>query len=60
MELDLRWKTVGRNGDESNTGKRQKMDKAMTSARPVRLSAASNLHVPSSMAERRGEGQKDG
>ena len=49
MELDLRWKTVGRNGDESNTGKRQKMDKARTSAEPVRLSANMNLHVPSSM-----------
>ena len=30
MELDLRWKRVGRNGDESNTGKREKMDKART------------------------------
>ena len=49
MELDLRWKTVGRNGDESNTGKRQKVDKARTSAEPVRLSANMNLHVPSSM-----------
>ena len=45
MELDLRWKTVGRNGDESNTGKRQKVDKARTSAKPVRLSANLNLHV---------------
>ena len=49
MELDLRWKRVGRNGDESNTGKREKMGKARTSAEPVRLSATSNLHVPSSM-----------
>ena len=50
MELDLRWKRVGRNGDESNTGKREKMGKARTSAEPVRLSATLNLHVPSSMA----------
>ena len=49
MELDLRWKSVGRIGDENNTGKREKMGKARTSAKPVRLSAASNLHVPSSM-----------
>ena len=49
MELDLRWKRVGRNGDESNTGKREKMGKAKTSAEPVRLSATSNLHAPSSM-----------
>ena len=49
MELDLRWKRAGRNGDESNTGKREKMDKARTSAKPVRLYATSNLHVPSSM-----------
>ena len=49
MELDLRWKRVGRNGDESNTEKREKMDKARTSAEPVRLSATSNLHVLSSM-----------
>ena len=49
MELDLRWKTVGRNGDESNAGKREKMDKARTSAEPVRLSDTSNLHVLSSM-----------
>ena len=49
MELDLRWKRVGRNGDENNTGKREKVGKAMTSAEPVRLSATSNLHVPSSM-----------
>ena len=34
---------------ESNTGKREKMGKARTSAEPVRLSATSNLHVPSSM-----------
>ena len=61
MELDLRWKRVGRNGDESNTGKREKMDKARTSAEPVRLSANLNLHVPSSMpGTREGEGQKDG
>ena len=59
MELDLRWKRVGRNGDKSNTGKREKMGKART-AKPVRLSATSNLHVPSSMPEKRGEGQKDG
>ena len=45
---------------ESNTGKREKMGKARTSAEPVRLSATSNLHVPSSMPEKRGEGQKDG
>ena len=50
MELDLRWKRVGRNGDERNTGKREKMGKARTSAEPVRLSATLNLHVPSSMA----------
>ena len=49
MELDLRWKRVGRNGDESNTGKREKVGKARTSAEPVRLSAISNLHVLSSM-----------
>ena len=49
MELDLRWKRVGRNGDESNTGKRQKVGKARTSAEPVRLSANMNLHVPSSI-----------
>ena len=49
MELDLRWKRVGRNGDENNTGKREKVGKARTSAEPVRLSATSNLHVPSSM-----------
>ena len=49
MELDLRWKRGGRNGDESNTGKREKVGKARTSAEPVRLSATSNLHVPSSM-----------
>ena len=61
MELDLRWKRVGRNGDESNTEKREKVDKARTSAKPVRLSATSNLHVPSSMpGKREGEGQKDG
>ena len=49
VELDLRWKRVGRNGDESNTEKREKVGKARTSAEPVRLSATSNLHVPSSM-----------
>ena len=49
MELGLRWKRVGRNGDESNTGKREKVGKARTSAEPVRLSAISNLHVLSSM-----------
>ena len=49
VELDLRWKRAGSNGDESNTGKREKMGKARTSAEPVRLSATSNLHVPSSM-----------
>ena len=60
MELDLRWKRAGSNGDESNTGKREKMGKARTSAEPVRLSATSNPHVPSSMPGKRGEGQKDG
>ena len=49
MELNLRWKRVGRNGDESNTGKREKVGKARTSVKPVRLSANLNLHVPSSM-----------
>ena len=49
MELDLRWKRVGRNGGESNTGKREKLGKARTSAKPVRLPAISNLHVLSSM-----------
>ena len=49
MELDLRWKRVGRNGDESNTEKREKVGKARTSAKPVRLTATSNLQVPSSM-----------
>ena len=34
---------------ESNTRKREKMGKERTSAEPVRLSATSNLHVPSSM-----------
>ena len=43
------WKKAGRNGDESNTGKREKVGKARTSAKPVQLSATSNLHVPSSM-----------
>ena len=62
MELDLRWKRVGRNGDESNTGKREKMGKARTTAEPVRLSATS---VESACAffnarKREGEGQKDG
>ena len=65
MELDLRWKRVGRVGDENNTKKREKMGKARTSAKPVRLSATSNLHVPSSMPEKKkkkkeGEGHKDG
>ena len=50
MELDLRWKRVGRNGDESNTEKREKVGKSRTSAEPVRLSGISNLHVLSSMA----------
>ena len=45
---------------ESNTEKREKMGKARTSAEPVRLSATSNLHVPSSMPGKREEGQKDG
>ena len=49
MELNLRWKRVGRNGDESNTEKTEKVDKARTSAELVRLSANLNLHVPSSM-----------
>ena len=49
MELYLRWKRAGRNGDKDNTGKREKMDKARTSAKPVRLYATSNPHVPSSM-----------
>ena len=43
MELDLKWKRVGRNGGESNTEKREKVGKARTSAKPVRLSATSNL-----------------
>ena len=67
MELNLRWKRVGRNGDESNTGKREKVGKARTSARPVQLSAASNQHVPSSMPgkkeerdRRMGKGQESG
>ena len=67
MELDLRWKRVGRNGDESNRRKREKMDKARTSAKPVRLSATLNLHVPSSMPRkekerdrRMGKGQECG
>ena len=49
MKLNLRWKRVGRNGDENNTEKREKVGKARTSAKPVRLSATSNLHVLSSM-----------
>ena len=49
MELHLRWKRVERNGDENNTGKREKTGKARTSAEPVRLSATSSLHAPSSM-----------
>ena len=64
MELDLRWKRVGRVGDENNTKKREKMGKARTSAKPVRLSDTANLHVPSSMPEKikkkEGEGHKDG
>ena len=61
MKLNLRWKRVGRNGDENNTEKREKVGKARTSAKPVRLSATSNLHVLSSMPRKReGEGQKDG
>ena len=52
MELDLRWKRVGRVGDENNTKKREKMGKARTSAKPVRLSDTANLHVPSSMPEK--------
>ena len=65
MELDLRRKRVGRNGDKSNTGKREKMGKARTSAEPIRLSATSNLHVPCSMPgkekerdRRMGEGRR--
>ena len=34
------WKKVGRNGDERNTERREKVGKARTSAKPVRLSAA--------------------
>ena len=49
MKLNLRWKRVARNGDENNTEKREKVDKARTSPKPVRLSATSNLHVLSSM-----------
>ena len=67
VELDLRWKRVGRNGDENNTEKREKMGKASMSAEPVRLSATSNLHVPSSMPgkekerdRRMGKGQESG
>ena len=66
MELDLRWMEVGRNRDESNTGKREKMGKARTSAKPVRLSATLNLHVPSSRPRkeerdrRMGKGQENG
>ena len=52
---------------ESNTGKREKVGKARTSARPVQLSAASNQHVPSSMPgkkeerdRRMGKGQESG
>ena len=55
MELDQMWKKVGRNGDESNTGKREKMGKVRTSAEPVQLSATLNLHVPSSMPGREKE-----
>ena len=60
VELDLRWKRVGRNGDKSNTGKREKMGKARTSAEPVRLSATSNLHVPSSMPGKEKERDRSG
>ena len=49
MELDLRWKEAGRNGDENNTGKREKMGTVRTSAKPVWLSATLNLHAPSLM-----------
>ena len=55
MKLNLRWKRVGRNGDENNTEKREKVGKARTSAKPVRLSATSNLHVPSLMPEKEKE-----
>ena len=55
MELDLKWKRVDKNGDESNTEKREKVGKARTSAKPVRLSATSNLHVPSLMPEKEKE-----
>ena len=58
MELDLRWKRVGRNGDESNTEKREKVGKARTSAKPVRLSATACPFFDA--RKREGEGQKDG
>ena len=41
---------------ESNTGKREKVGKARTSAEPVRLSATSNPHVPSSMPGKKRRG----
>ena len=53
MELDLRWKRVGRNGDESNTGKREKVGKARTSAEPVRLSASCRMEGPRKWIEKR-------
>ena len=43
MEQDLRWKRVGRIGDENNTKKREKVGKARTSAKPLRLSATSSM-----------------
>ena len=57
MELDLMWKKVGRNGDERNTERREKVGKARTSAKPVRLSATSNLHVSSTMRSERQQRQ---
>ena len=68
MELDLRWKRVGRNGDENSAGKREKMGKARTSAEPVRLSATcricmSLLQYPEQEKERDrriGKGQESG
>ena len=41
---------------ESNTGKREKVGKARTSAKPVQLSATSNQHVPSSMPGKKRRG----
>ena len=66
MELDLMWKKVGRNGDERNTERREKVGKARTSAKPVRLSAAlricmSLLQCPEQEKERdrrRGKAKK--